>query len=354
MSKFLRRLGEGAIGILLGANVFTIVLLWGCIACAYIPSGQHPRLSLACLAFPIFLLCNLCFVLMWTFVRRRLAFLSLLAVLLASPYIFDYCPIHFNSRPPKDAGALCIVTFNAGRMTADEFDALTEYLERVEPDIVCMQEFNSNWKTSERAVPLLESNYPYRLTKGGREIHARFPLEEMTDDLPFPTRSNGCMQCWVDIEGERVALFNIHLESNHLEDVDKQDYRNALKNPDEDQLRQSGRLMAGKLSEAASYRGQQTDELYKWLTENPEQSVIVCGDFNDTPISYTCQHLGRLLRSAYRESGSGVGFSYNQKGFPVRIDHVFYSPDWTSLYSEVDHRLSTSDHYPLVTYIKRK
>ena len=83
-------------------------------------------------------------------------------------------------------------------------------------------------------------------------------------------------------------------------------------------------------------------------------SVIMCGDHNDTPISYTYQKTARNLNSAFRESGNGIGVSYNQKGFFFRIDHVFISEDWESCKTYIDTQMEMSDHYPLVTYLRKK
>ena len=60
------------------------------------------------------------------------------------------------------------------------------------------------------------------------------------------------------------------------------------------------------------------------------------------------------MRPAYRDSGLGIGISYNQRGFPVRIDHVFMSKDWKSSQTRIVDKLEVSDHYPIVTYLHKK
>lgn len=353
MKKFLQRLRQGAVGILLGANAFTIILLWGSILRTEISPASYPILSLLCLAFPVFLCFNVLFCIVWAFVRPRFLIIPMMALLLALPYIFDYCPIHFTSQGEKDDNTLCIISFNTGGVKKDNFDVFTEYVRRMDPDIICLQESNAAWKDDSLANVLLNERLPHRWSSGGRELFTRFPIEEAKLDIPFPTRTNGFSMCWIEINGQRTLLFNVHLESNHLEATEKDDYREAISELGEEQLRKSGLVLADKLTVAAAFRGQQTDALCEWLDQNPEQSIILCGDFNDTPISYTCQQLNRHLRSAFCESGSGVGYSYNQKGFPVRIDHIFYSPNWRSVHTFVDHSIEVSDHYPLVTYIQQ-
>ena len=72
---------------------------------------------------------------------------------------------------------------------------------------------------------------------------------------------------------------------------------------------------------------------------------------NDTPISYTFQRISRLLNNAFTESGNGIGISFNRKGFPVRIDHIFTSKDLKTHGTYVDGEIKSSDHCPIVTRV---
>ena len=46
-------------GVLVGANLGTILLLWMSVLSTYLPPDLFPRLSLAGLAFPVFLVANI-------------------------------------------------------------------------------------------------------------------------------------------------------------------------------------------------------------------------------------------------------------------------------------------------------
>jgi endonuclease/exonuclease/phosphatase family metal-dependent hydrolase len=79
--------------------------------------------------------------------------------------------------------------------------------------------------------------------------------------------------------------------------------------------------------------------------------VIVCGDFNDTPVSYVYNKFSRLLKDAFIEAGSGTGTTF-RGNFPyVRIDYLFYSPPFKAQHYHTD-KVDLSDHYPLVTDIR--
>ena len=82
--------------------------------------------------------------------------------------------------------------------------------------------------------------------------------------------------------------------------------------------------------------------------------IIVCGDFNDSPISYTHRVVGEGLNDAFVESGNGFGISYNQNHFYFRIDNILLSKNLKSYRCTVDNTIKSSDHYPIWCYVAEK
>jgi endonuclease/exonuclease/phosphatase family metal-dependent hydrolase len=73
--------------------------------------------------------------------------------------------------------------------------------------------------------------------------------------------------------------------------------------------------------------------------------VIVCGDFNDTPISYTYSTIKENLADAFKESGIGIGNSY--VGIPsLRIDYILHDKKFNS-YNYKKYKYELSDHFPI-------
>ena len=81
--------------------------------------------------------------------------------------------------------------------------------------------------------------------------------------------------------------------------------------------------------------------------------VLVCGDFNDTPISYTHRTIQGPLQDAYAASGCGVGVTYNENFFWFRIDDILHSANMKPINCTVD-KVRYSDHYPLWCYLQLK
>ena len=52
--------------------------------------------------------------------------------------------------------------------------------------------------------------------------------------------------------------------------------------------------------------------------------VILAGDFNDTPSSYTYRTMKGDMTDGFRDSGSGYGGTFRYLGGVLRIDYIFY------------------------------
>jgi endonuclease/exonuclease/phosphatase family metal-dependent hydrolase len=74
---------------------------------------------------------------------------------------------------------------------------------------------------------------------------------------------------------------------------------------------------------------------------------IVCGDFNDSPVSYSYQTIGSGLQDAFILKGRGFGKSFDTKLGWFRIDFVLPDPSiQVNSYRSI--RKNLSDHYPVL------
>ena len=71
--------------------------------------------------------------------------------------------------------------------------------------------------------------------------------------------------------------------------------------------------------------------------------VILCGDFNDTPLSYAYNTISTNLKDAFKESGQGIGQSF-VKLPALRIDYILHNESFKS-YNYTKHKQELSDHY---------
>ena len=81
--------------------------------------------------------------------------------------------------------------------------------------------------------------------------------------------------------------------------------------------------------------------------------LIVCGDFDVSPISFTHHLFSSRLTDAFVASGNGPGISYNRNKLYYRIDHMMHSSSLDAYACRVDRTFGRSDHYPVSCYLKK-
>ena len=76
-------------------------------------------------------------------------------------------------------------------------------------------------------------------------------------------------------------------------------------------------------------------------------NLIVCGDFNDTPASWTYRTIcGDDMRDAYAENSRGFKMTYHDSHFWLTIDHILYRGNLRAI-DYKRHDVKVSDHYPI-------
>lgn len=355
----------------MGANVATILLLWGSCGVTYLYPADFPLLSLLSLAFPVFVLMNLAFVFFWMVFKIRKVWLPLLGLIACASFIRDYCPVNPTFlQAPADTSAhsLRVLSYNTKSFGGNEAkdslgrNVIVEYICKSNADIICMQESSGGGANlndvNQRMEALGYQHYQYR----EQILYSRLPILQ-TDILSYPTRTNKGFKALLMDGQDTILLINNHFESNHLSDLIKDGYRDAIENKSwnayeanaRDTIRKELRPMIDLLAKAAPFRAAQVDTICNIIDQWLPRPVIICGDFNDPPVSYTLRRLTHELQSSFRESGNGLGFTFHERGFPIRIDHILFSPDhWKSRHTHVDNTISASDHFPITTELIRK
>ena len=140
---------------------------------------------------------------------------------------------------------------------------------------------------------------------------------------------------WADmvLRDDTVRVFSLHLQSTEIRHADNEyiENREFLEEPDT-----TGKIrsMVTRLTLNNKLRAAQVDTISHMINSSP-YPVIVCGDFNDTPISYTYRTMCEDMTDAFREVGRG--YSHTYRGFfdMLRIDYVLCSDHFEPLSYEV-------------------
>ena len=327
----------------------------------YIPPVRWIIPAFLGLFFPALLVAQIGVTIFWLLAWDKRRLLLVAAVWLISlPQLLVYFPI---SRAEKSLGteeeSLRILSYNVCAFgfkphTKTSPNATLQYIKSSGADIVCIQEamLNQNpWAgvVSKTLRSYLDEDYPYinviRVNRGGSTLAllSKYPIKE-AKEIPLPSWVNGAVAYKVDIRGKETLVINVHLESFRLHRVDGEDYLRLAKDGDAIRLKDA---LRAKLSPTFRSHNIQANIIHDLIQRYGSGRVIVCGDFNDTPLSYARYKIGEGLEDAFVSKGNGLGITFHTRPFFVRIDHILFGPAFRALRCEVDKTASESDHYPI-------
>ena len=347
---------------LTGANIATIIVMLLVGYSDRLNPTDHPILSTVGMTFPFFLLANMAFLVFWLVFKWSRAWLPVVGFFLAYVPINIYIPLHTSQEVPD--GTIKLISYNVcsygGNYKYENgFEKVLGYLNDQQPDIVCIQEDADTWrryvfkeysKTFAYNDTLVLANN--ELTLNALGIHTRFPIVKR-ERIAYSSLSNGSAAWWLKVDNDTLIVINNHFESCHLSTQDRNQYRHIIKGEiPRDSLRTESQMLLVKLAEANAKRAGQIRTVRKYVESHPGYPIVLCGDFNDNPISYSRHTMSTVLTDCFVATGRGVGLSYNQKAFSFRIDHVFCSEDIQPFNCQVDSEMDASDHYPILCWLK--
>lgn len=357
------RLADGIVTILTLLAAAALVLTY---VAPYINPASVWIFSILGLAAPATYLAAVLLTLYWI-VRWRWGRAGLMLLLVCAGFFkvtLFYKPqvrrIYVESAP-AERGAVKFLTYNVRSFYNDaggsSADSVLQYVNRVNADIVCLQEFNPSLAEASDAYAAFLQTYPYRAGGSGSHprtapivIFSRYPLVRWGTTKEEPLSEDISASIWADLRlgDDTVRIFNNHLHSTAIKAEDNEfitQHRYLSDTAREVKIRSIVR----RFRDNSILRAQQVDSIACALAVTP-YAYIVCGDFNDTPMSYVYRTMADGLTDAFRCCGRG--YSYTYRGFfnTLRIDYVLSSAAFEPFYYEVS-PVNYSDHLPVVVYL---
>lgn len=343
-----------------GANIATILVMLAVGYSDRLNPVSFPMLSNAGLAFPVFLIINFGFLVFWVLFKTRWVIIPFLGFLAGYAPIRTYCPVNIGHEPPADA--IKVMSYNVWLFAgwADrpgEPNPILEYIRHQDADIVCLQESGISEINGKSVDAALNSIYQYHDTAmhhGGDciSIYSKYPIVKK-EHIDYPSKGNISAAFTLRIKGRDVLVVNNHLETTSLSIHDKERFRTMIKGDmGADNARNTSKLLIDKLARATKIRAPQAEAVARYISHHSDMPIIVCGDFNDGPISYAHRTIARGLTDCYVETATGPGISYHHNGFFVRIDNIFCSSHFQPYKCYVDNKIKSSDHYPIICWLK--
>jgi len=359
--------------------VFAILLLLSSISPNISPE-KYWGPSFLGLAFHYILLINMIFMLFWIFRKKREFIISFLAILLGWNTLADYVSMHPSvifrkahyenlSREERySERQLKITSFNVRAFDryrwADNPSARQEIIDMFredDPDILCLQEFYSTESGKFRSeefnsgldrMPYQHIEYTISNPKNkyGIAIFSHYPIVgrgrvDLNNSLSICSFSD------IKVFNDTLRIYNMHLQSIRL---NNHHYRfiDSLKFRYDDQQMEEIRDISSRLRDAFVKRATQADLIAEHIEGCP-YSVIVCGDFNDTPVSYSYRRISGELGDVFAQCGWGTGRTYNGKFPSFRIDYILFGKAFEAMHF-ARKKVKLSDHFPITGYLKFK
>ncbi len=342
---------------ILFVNIIAAILLY---ICSYgsltAPAGDMPLIALSGLAFPIFLVINLLFIIFWLLFWAKGALISSFMLIICSGPCLDYIPLNFKARNYiKTEDDLKIISYNTegfGTKTNGDWsknNPLLSYITSQDADIICLQEAVVSILAEKKRDKKFLPEYPYCefSSTGNIACLSKYPII-YAEGVGFGNKtSNSYLYCRILVNGDTLALYNCHLESNRLSEENIDQYWDFFDDPTEKEKISGPKTVVKKLITSCKARAEQAKIISDRIKAETAKYTIVCGDLNDTPLSYTHKLFEEDLTDSHSAAGFGAGISYHQHYLYYRIDHIFTGKNIKSRHCWIDNACRDSDHYPI-------
>lgn len=333
-----------------------IAVMPSAILCAispYINPSEFVWAAFFGLGFWLIFLANIIILIILLLLKaRRTLLIPILTLIISIPgFLNSYS---FGEKKDSDA-QLKVMTYNVGvfrdykdvnKGVSDVKNSLINFIKEHDPDVICLQE-SGKWpkNTAQTFLKAIDYKYYSYNRDNGNSYFSKYKIE----DVNFFKDEN--IYRFADIkkininENESFYLVNCHFNSFGISKQEIE-YINDANNIVKD-AETYGKSVIYKLKRGFERRTKSTDLLLNNLPKN-DLPLIICGDFNDTPLSYTYNQISSAgLQDAFITNSHGIGKTYCGPLPLLRIDYFWYN-DMVDVVDFKRIKETTSDHYPLI------
>ena len=331
-------------------SLFTLLLSY---LSPYISPTFFWPISFFGLVFPILYLVNLAFFIYWLIGFKKPMWANIIILLIGIGNISNYFGTSPNSNSSEENTK--VLSYNVRlfnrygwipkeNVREDIFAFFTEE----DADILCIQEFYTP-----NEIPDL--NYPYRhiglqnkKSQWHMAIYSKYPqIKKKTVSIKGERMNNTCIYSDMIINEDTIRVYNIHLASNWFKNSDY----SFIQNPQKEKIKEGLKGIASRLKNSFIKRAEEVAVIKEHIKTSP-YPIILCGDFNDTPLSFAYKSIKGDLVDAFTVCGKGIGDSF-VKIPALRIDYIFHDEELKSS-NYKKHKKVLSDHYAVSCDIRWK
>jgi endonuclease/exonuclease/phosphatase family metal-dependent hydrolase len=289
--------------------------------------------------FPYLLIIEIFLLFFWLVAKPILSTISLLTLIISWNFIHILFAWHLGgsfSKTKKD-NVIRVVSWNVrgfnGVQNKNPNKLLTQEIaysiHKWNPDIICLQEYNTNERPGDIAnhAQYFNQQYPYSYFSkdyqtqqldyfSGCIIYSKYKI---IDVQRFGYKNKESLIYATILRGEdTIRVYTTHLASYKFKQKDFDAIDDASKN-------KAGVLQ--KMKNAFVERAEQAAIVAKQINKSP-YPTIVTGDFNDVPNSYTYQKITKGWQDAFLAKGFGFGATFMGLSPILRIDYILANQKW--------------------------
>lgn len=290
--------------------------------------------------------------------RSASAWITVAALLPALLYTELFVKIGHGEVPQKEGIKLSVASYNVGMFSSSSEKLprkecrsnVNKFLKEEDPDIVCLQEFFAEDYTQ---ADTIFSQYPHRhyhLFKAkngklfGNIILSKFPIGDK-GRLSFRGSTNLAIYADIEHYGRTLRIYNNHLESYNVSFTALAHKFGSKEHLNREELTQDIVETHEKMKGTFIRRSEQVDRILEDINRSSLRTII-CGDFNDTPMSYTYHSMAKRHKDTFEEAGAGFGATFIPVWPLLRIDYIL-APRDSECINHTIHKSNLSDHYPV-------
>lgn len=317
------------------------------------------------LAYPYLLFINIILAITWAVLLKFEALISIVVISVGITHLTNY--IKIGRTTGRKEGTFKVISYNVRLFNVFEARGgnsekkVLAYLKAQKPDIICLQEFyaqgdpvvedqeikktiGSSYNSHMKVIRLGKNRYY------GIVTYSKFPIVGR-GEIVHPGSSSLSIFTDIVIRSDTFRIFNNHLQSFRLHSIQKS-FLSEMTSVDDKEAINQVRSLSVSLKKGFIMRASQAQAVKERVNKSP-YPVVVLGDFNDTPVSYSYRRIRKNLNDSFVTSGYGAGFTYKGNYPPNRIDYILYDD---SLECRIFNILKVrySDHYPIVAYFRKK
>jgi endonuclease/exonuclease/phosphatase family metal-dependent hydrolase len=354
------------------ANVLLALLVFAGANVKYFDPVKWWFLSVLTIALPYLILLLLIFLIFWLLLKSWWLLICVITIgasfhaikNIVAPNLMP----HFSLA--KSAGNIRVMSWNVEQFNIlhykdhpDVKQQMFDLINQYDPDIACFQEVVAGenkkainyFPAIRNALHFKDYLYSYQLKDDfdhnhhfGITVFSKYPILRKQTIVNNPNNYNSTFQFIDVLVGEdTLRIFNVHLQSLKFS---KENLNYLDKGSVKTNATSESRSVLSKIKTGVIKRASQAFFIKDEMNHSP-YPIVVCGDFNDVPVSYAYETIGAGLQNAFVKKGFGISRTFSTLSPTLRIDNIFADQHFKIVqYTRVKKLLS--DHFPIIADLR--